>query len=340
MLLRSFMLSAFAAAMLFNAGAEAALDANQTLNQFNAIVFGNINSSSHIDGRTWVGGNVNGGEYVGHPNDTPASGYAGLTVKGNANNIKVNGYGSAIGGNLSNSAMNKGSNVILGSVSNTNLNDGPAYVAGSDSGSNFNGGKLSSPNSLMQGYLDAVDSTNFYSVLSNTSSQLRQLDSTSSVIQNGNRATFSASADSTGLAVFNLTDIEAGSIFSLAEFDFTLNGASTVVINVALTDITISANFINGSAHQIGSSVIWNFYNATTVTLNNEFGGSVLALNADLTNNQNIEGGVFVKNLTQNGEIHLQPFTGNIITAVPEPSSYAMLLLGLGLIALTMRRRM
>ena len=339
MLIRHFVLpAAIAATSFFSIGAHAALDANQTLNQFNAIVFGNVVSNSHVDGRTWVGGNVTGGDYVQHSSDTPASSYAGLTVKGNASNLHVNGLGAVIGGNFNNSIVNTGSTVVLGNVVNSNLN-GSAYIAGTSSGSNFNGGKLASPSSLMQSSIDAVDSTDFYSVLSNTSDSLRQLGNTSDVIVNGNKATFSAVADGSGLAVFNLTDAQATQIFGLGEFDFLLNGASTVVINSSLQNITIGANFLGGSAQTIGSSVIWNFYDATNITLNNQFGGSVLAVDATLTNNQNIEGGVFVKNLHQNGEIHLQPFNGNVVTAVPEPSSYAMLLLGLGLLTFAVRRR-
>lgn len=339
MLMRHFVLpAAIAATSFFSIGAHAALDANQTLNQFNAIVFDNVVSNSHVDGRTWVGGNVTGGDYVQHSSDTPASSYAGLTVKGNASNLHVNGLGAVIGGNFTNSIVNTGSTAILGNVVNSNLN-GPAYVQGSASGSNFNGGKLAAPSSLMQTNMDAVDSTDFYSVLSNTSDSLRQLSNTSDVIVNGNKATFSAVADNTGLAVFDLTDVQAAQIFSLGEFDFLLNGATTVIINAGLENISISANFLGGSAQTIGSSVIWNFYDATSITLNSQFGGSILAVDATLTNNQNIEGGVFVKNLNQYGEIHLQPFTGNVVTAVPEPSSYAMFLMGLGLLTFAARRR-
>lgn len=338
-LTRTLVLPALVAATFYSIGAHAALDANQTLNQFNAIVFGNVVSNSHIDGRSWIGGNVTGGDYVQHSSNTPASSYAGLTVKGNASNLHVNGLGAVISGNFSNSIVNTGSTAVLGNVLNSNLN-GPAYVQGTTSSSNFNGGKLATPSSLMQTNMNAVDSTDFYSVLSNTSDSLRQLGNTSDVIVNGNKATFSAVADNTGLAVFNLTDAQAAQIFSLGEFDFLLNGATTIVINSGLQNINIGANFLGGSAQAIGSSVIWNFYDASSITLNSQFGGSILAVDAALTNNQNIEGGVFVKNLNQYGEIHLQPFTGNVvITAVPEPSSYAMFMVGLGLLAFAARRR-
>ncbi|MCB5190974.1 choice-of-anchor A family protein [Methylobacillus arboreus] len=335
--MRAFVLPAIAATAFFSASAHAALDANQTFQQFNAVVFGNIDSTSHLHGRAWVGGNVNGGEYVHRP--LPSSDYAGLTVQGNINNARVLAQGAVIGGNLNNSSVNGGSTAVLGNANNGHLN-GPGYVAGVTTGINFNGGKLDAPNAQLQTNLDAASSTNFYDVLSSTSYNLSQLDNTSSVSLNGNKATFTAVADSTGLAVFNLSDIDALSIFGAGEFDFILNGASTVIINSSLTDIDISANFLGGSAQRIASQVIWNFYNAETVDLGRQFGGSILAVDAHLTNWADIEGNVYVQNLTQRGQIHQFGFTGDIpVVAVPEPSTYAMFLAGLGLLAFGARRR-
>ncbi|MEO7495920.1 MAG: PEP-CTERM sorting domain-containing protein, partial [Massilia sp.] len=68
-----------------------------------------------------------------------------------------------------------------------------------------------------------------------------------------------------------------------------------------------------------------------------------------LTNNQNIEGGVFVKELHQNGELHLQPFSGNVdfaversfaaaAAAVPEPASIALVLAGLLMLGMGRRQ--
>jgi hypothetical protein len=59
---------------------------------------------------------------------------------------------------------------------------------------------------------------------------------------------------------------------------------------------------------------------------------------AAFSNGNNIEGGVFVDSLVQRGEIHLQPFDGQI-PPVPEPETYAMLLAGLGFLGVISRRR-
>ncbi|MDR5172115.1 choice-of-anchor A family protein [Methylobacillus flagellatus] len=337
MLIRAFVLPAIAATALFSASVHAALDANQTFQQFNAVVLGNIDSTSHLHGRAWVGGNVTGGEYVHRP--LPASDYAGLTVQGNIANAKVLAQGAVINGNSANTNVDGGSTAILGNAANGYLN-GPAYVAGTASNINFNGGQLATPNSQLNTNIAAASSTDFYSVLSNASDSLKSLDDNSSVAWTSQKATFTATADSTGLAVFNLSDADALAIFGLGEFDFILNGATTVVINSGLKDIDISANFLGGSAQQIASNVIWNFYNAETVDLGRQFGGSILAVDATLTNWADIEGNVYVNNLVQRGQIHQYAFTGDIpVTAVPEPSSYAMFLLGLGLLGFAARRR-
>ena len=322
------------------------LSSSEILQQFNTVVLGSATSSSHTDGRTYIGGALSGGDYVQHINQTPQSSYAGLTVAGSASNVKVNGLGAVIGGSLSNSTVNKGGSVVQGGVSNSNLN-GAAYIEGASSG-NFNGGKLATPDEMMVANLVAATSTNFGSVLGGLSSSLKSLGSTgSSVTFDGNLAIFNAVANGDGLAVFDLTAIDTV-LFSKGEFRFNLNGASSVVLNTDVKSANISANFLAGSAQQYGSKLLWNFYDATDLTINNQWGGSLLATNAYLTNKQNIEGGVFVNGLDQRGEIHLQSFTGKLgggdgaagspAASVPEPGSIALFAAGLGLMGLLSRR--
>lgn len=337
MLARTFALTAVAAATLVAGAAHAApLTNTQILNQFNEVVLNNATSKSDIDGRAWIGNTLNGGGYVGHPGDTPASNYAGVTVGGSASGITVNNDGAVIGGSLSNSTVNGGSSVIHGAVSNSNLN-GPAYVAGAASGTNFNGGQVALTGTLATNDT-AATSTNFGAQLGSLSTSLSKLASTgSSVSMSGGLATFNAVAGKNGVAVFDLTGIDTTLFAHASEFQFNLNGATTVIMNSDDTNVTIGANFLGGSAATVGKEVVWNFYKADTVNINAQFGGDVLATKATLTNTGNIEGGVYVDNLTQNAEIHLQPFSGSV-PSVPEPESYAMLLAGLGLVGFMARR--
>ncbi|HET6419278.1 MAG TPA: choice-of-anchor A family protein [Geobacteraceae bacterium] len=312
----------------------APLTAAQTLNQFNLVVFGDATSKSDVDGRAYIGGDLSGGTYVTHSDKTPASSYAGLTTGGNASRVMVNGFGAVIGKDLSYSTINSGNAVVLGTARNNNFN-GPAYVAKSGSGNNFNGGK--NPALATGTAATAATSTDFKSVLTGLSIQLKSLASTgSSVTFTNNKAVFNAVADKNGVAVFNLSGIDTV-LFNKGEFEFNLNGANTVILDSDETKINIAANFLGGAAQSIGAKTIWNFYNATDVDIQNQFGGSVLAPLAHFSNENNIEGGVYVNTLTQNGEIHLQPFSGHI-PPTPVPAPPAMLLLGSGMACLANAR--
>jgi hypothetical protein len=87
---------------------------------------------------------------------------------------------------------------------------------------------------------------------------------------------------------------------------------------------------------------LWNFYDATSLTFGTEFGGTVLAPFAAVTNNNAIDGTLVANSLTQNGEIHLDAYKGVIPGAVatPEPSVLALFGAGLaGFLFLAARRR-
>ncbi|WEF30859.1 collagen-binding domain-containing protein [Pseudoduganella chitinolytica] len=317
----------------------APLTATQVLNQLNVVSLNAIDSTSHVDGRTWAGGSVNGGDYGQHLAQAPASAYAGLSAGGSASNLHVNGGGAVVNGSLSNAMINSGSAVVKGGATGTNFN-GPAYVAGAAAWNNYNGGLVTTPTAAMQAADSAASSTDFRQVLTNLATSLNGLSDTGGkVTVSGNKAVFDAKAGADGVAVFDLETIDEG-LFSLGEFEFHLNGASTVVFNTDVKTASIGANFLGGSAQVIGAKAVWNFYNATSLTLGSQFGGAVLATGATLTNWQNIEGGVYVDNLVQRGEIHLQPFTGTLgtVSPVPEPATVTLLLGGLAVLVARRRR--
>src|SRR5471032_2287830 len=235
--------------------------------------------------------------------------------------------------------LNQFNEVVLGNATSTSDIDGRAWVggsltgggyvghsgqtpassyagvnvAGSASGTNFNGGHSALTGTLASTEA-AATSTNFGQQLGALSTSLSKMASTGSTVtidKNG-LATFNAVVNKSGVAVFDLTSIDTTLFSTAKEFTFNLNGASTVIMNSNDTSASINANFLGGSAQTVGSKIIWNFYDATTLNIGAQFGGDVLATKATLTNSDNIEGGVFVDNLTQKAEIHLQPFSGSV----------------------------
>ncbi|NDY92616.1 choice-of-anchor A family protein [Ideonella livida] len=325
------------------AAAPAPLGAQQVLREFNLVTLGQAQMASHVDGRSYIGGTLTGqgAVFAMHPQDMPASstGYAGLTVAGNASGLHVTADGATVLGHLSNANINNGPVVVGGNASNSNFNgSGGSYVYGSRSGVNANSGNLSLGSA--QAATAVAQSTDFASVLHGLSDNLASLASTGSHWNvNGGKVTFHAVADAQGLAVFDLTAVD-DSLLALSEFEFDLGSATTVIFNTDVSAAQINANFLGGSAQAIGSRTIWNFYNATSLNLGTQFGGAVLATEATLTHSNNIEGGVFVQSLVQYGEIHLQAFSGTVptVSAVPEPGTWALLLAGLAPVLRRARR--
>lgn len=351
---------ALAAAMMLSGAAQAAapLTASQMLQQFNVVVSGNLTSTSHVDGRTFVAGNASGGDYVQHVNQTPASAYAGLTVGGNlSNNVHVNNLGAVVGGNVNGVNVNHGDTYVGGAASNASFN-GDAWIGGSASSVNFNGRGhaasyigtnnnrvLAAPTAAMNSTLAASTSTNFGAVMNGLSQKLSALHGTAGTSvafsNNDHQVTLSGTGVN-GVLVFDLTALDSR-IFSAATTDiaFDLKDASTVIFNTDDKSLKLNANF--NQAQSLGSKLIWNFAGAdTSVTVGRTFGGQALVANGTFSNigGANVEGGVFARTLNQFGEIHLQSFTGAIPTSpVPEPDAYAMLLAGLGLTGWIARRR-
>lgn len=310
------------------------LTPTQILQQFNLVVLQNVVSNSSVDGRTYIGGTSFGGEYAQQSSDVPTSNYAGVTVRGSVNNIQTGSSGAYVGGNMTNSYSPSGTSYVAGNVSNSELN-GSVYVAGTKTNTEVKGSVLTSPTASMQINAGAASSTNFYDTLTQFSAQLKTMPSTTSSVSfsEHNQATFNAVANSAGVAVFNLSGTD-NQVFSQKELKFNTNGASTIIINSNLTAASIFANFADCDPRLMGTNIIWNFYNATNLTINSQFGGSILATGATLINNQEIDGGVYVQNLVQNAEIHYQPVTG-MISSVPELDTYSSMLAGLALIGVT-----
>ena len=357
---------ALIAGTLSGAAAASSLTAQEVLQQFNLVTLRDTDSTNpgqrHVDGRSYIGGSVDGGDYAQHAGDIArtSSDYAGLTVAVSAANVHVNSNGAVIAGSLTNGIVQGGGTaIVFGDAVNSNFNDTvKAYVGGKTTGTSFGGGELKSQTAVDKAATTLESAGNpkdgFATLLTGLSSSLSHLNSAPGTSKNLSEAitdnpyypttTFHAVATN-GIAVFNVTSADLGA----KQFQFDYGNASTVIINVKGKDVDIGANFLGDNiASTLATNTIWNFFEAKTVDIvGNSFGGTVLAPYAHLTNGNpynggTIEGSVLVNSLTQNAEIHMNNFKGDVsslVTNVPEPETYAMMLGGLALMAGIARRR-
>ena len=290
----------------------------------------------------------------------------GLTVAGlNASTFNLSGGGSVyIGGANSGNISNSSGAVTIGINGNNaatiQTGSGGGTVRINGKGGWVNGGTTSNTNvylpntadnnetiqaaTLHYGAVSLTDplpnfTTTFKTPLTNLSTQLEGVKANSTTSTSGSTVTFNAAPNSSGQAVFDISSsvLTAGD----ESIVFDANGATTIVVNVTCggancsISLPSSTQFSNDTGY--ASDTLWNFYNASTLNFGAEFGGSVLAPDAAVTNGSPIDGDLIANSFSGSADLHNYPFTGNLTFATPEPASIA--LLGVGLIGLIAIRR-
>jgi choice-of-anchor A domain-containing protein len=321
-------------------GTEAAAGLT-ALSQLNLIVLGNMSGGDDVEGKTFVGGNLSNAATYGNGRSgvsVPASTYPTLTVGGNAE---------------SNFTINTGPDVsspegalIGGAAGTVNINGSPAslIVGGKVGNFNPNGDTYHSQAGPTIAAGIATQTAAFTTDLEALSTVLGKLTSTGSVTDTDpNDFTLTAKPNAAG---YEVIDVSAAVLASAKTIIYAFSSAVPTIINVtgakgySFTDL---ANNNNGDAY--ASSVLWNFEGATTVDLQRQEEGGVLAPYATVSNVTPIEGSVAAASFDQGGEVHLGTFLGDkgltmrVTSGVPEPATWTMLIGGVGLVGAALRSR-
>ena len=327
------------------------------LKEWNVIAFNNFDSQHHVEGRILAGSLTTTNNFEAQAKNlyTSGQGTPMVTVVGNASikndNAKVQGSGSviAVGGKLDTGPVGSGyvegqnGTIKTGGASTARIRNN-TFTVQQNLGSDFTATLASQASDVKQSLINLSANLKAVANTSNvTFEQTYNTNGNTSLTQNPK-----LTVTGTGLAVYNMSEFEFEGADVQKNINFTLPSGATLVINVAGKDLSFT-----GKVNQFTNdeNVIWNFYEAEKINFAQQFSGTVLGVFSDITiNNQgNVDGSVIGNNITQKAaEIHNQNyFQGNlsaigtppIVSTAPEPSTWAMLILGFGLVGAVMRRR-
>lgn len=328
-----------AAGLLIAASASAATIDLGAAQGFSGFFFGNVNAAADVEGRLAVGGNLTSGFDVGYRN-AYGSNLPSLVVKGG---VSLTSQWGPAGSIYNGPSINVDTNASIGPAAATWV---PSHLT---AGHIVYGTTLTARDWQ---YGSATQNANYIDFgaaktqLSGLSSQL------SGLAQNGSWETLPGSQGlkltgdgSDNPQVFNIGNASLAGGLSLAN----VKAGAHVVINSTLTHVNFGGDF-GGDKANSGDAlalhrdrIIFNFGQASSLNVATFLNGSVLAVGADVIGSGHLEGTLIANSLSAgpNGKLELgyEPFSP-ITTAVPEPTSYALMLAGLGLMGLVTRRRL
>ncbi len=298
------LLVSLAVTAAFAGSAQAAQVDLGTAGTFNLYSLGNFSSASDTEGAVAVAGSLTASNYSINQN--------------NMDGVSNPGYALAVGGSVSYTG---------GSIKN-----GLYYIGGATTLTNVG--------------LDNATSTNVLPFsFSTVSSGLISLSgSLSTLAASGANAVAFGGMTLTGSgAATTVFNILGSDLSSVNNFTFAgLASGSTIILNVSGSSVTLQGGYDGFQNY----NVLFNFYQATSLTFSNAgIYGSVLAPLATVSNGGGqINGNVIVGNWNSNVQVNDNHYFAatnvpGLVSAVPEPETYAMLVTGLGMLAWLTRRK-
>jgi choice-of-anchor A domain-containing protein len=279
-----------------------------TLTDYNVVLLGNLTAPVHVEGATFVGGNLTSSQMseFNHKGQTPP-GYDGLRVGGTVTGTLKVMHGET----MTYHALGAASITCDGGASN-------CATGGVDhSAERAQLGAQMAALSILYGGL-----------------------TTTGVLQlNGNQVKLQYSGAGE-LAVFNVKASEI--FFQNAGVELLLGNATRAVINVE-GNVDVSNTNLNGAWNY--DNTLWNFVDATSINLKDSaWRGTILAPKAAVANGAGIDGSLYAQSYTNSSlrEIHAFSWTPETPTAsVPDGGSLTTMFGGLlaGMFALRRRLR-
>lgn len=337
MKLTALSLSVLAVLAVLAAGPALAksLSVEEMLRTYNGVSTGDFNSNQEVEGRLVVGGNLTG--------NTIQTGFVALNP-GPVQNVVV--YGNSTIGKVS----GKGE-IVIGGNANTNLEESGgdlvAFIGGAFSGTaNQVSVNTNQSGAAFKARFPVID----FAGLASYSTYLAGLTGSVWTTPDQNQKTLVSSPNaiqSQGVDwIASKVTVLFASMSQLASGTFSVNGLDsdeTIIVNVSGTSGSWGLNGA-GNATASARNILWNFYEAETISVDTAIIGSVLAAKAQMSGFAgSTEGSVIAKSINlNNGELHYQPFMGDLpeatpVAPVPVPAGLPLMVLTIGTFALARR---
>ncbi|NVE00341.1 choice-of-anchor A family protein [Massilia sp. BJB1822] len=280
---------------------------------YSGFFYGNAKNFTDVEGRLAVGGDVTASASIGYRAPYGSKGPS-LVVGGN---VKL-GTGDIFNGPTTNV--------------NTNASVGP--ITGYDKAKGYGvygGTSQSGAYHDLRKQTGVVDFGAAKTQLTNLSSNLGKLSS-NGLVEKKWGGTYLTGDNKSDIQVFTVDSKNLSNLF-LQD----VKADAHVVINVIGNGAFSITGGQDGQLKNLRDRLLYNFVDASSVTVGTFAYGTILANKADILGGGHLEGNVIANSLSSALEIGYEPYRN--ISAVPEPQTWALLMGGLAIMGFAARRR-